>query len=140
MLMNDNDRKRALTEHCKMNNDMILNPILDWSDREIWDFYWGECSLHNPLYSMGYTRVGCIGCPMAGKSRWKEFADFPKYQEAYIRTFARMLKAIKASGKQTKWKSAYDVFLWWMEDDNVDGQMSFEDFPEVMPFGDVKSK
>lgn len=69
---------------------------------------------------------------MAGKARWKEFADFPPYEKMYINAFDRMLEKIKAKGKETKWKSGYDVFLWWMEDDNVEGQMSLLDFPEVM--------
>ena len=60
---------------------------------------------------------------MASKGRWKEFADFPTYQRAYVRAFGVMLEAIHAAGLQTKWKTGYDVFLWWMEDDNVEGQM-----------------
>lgn len=126
--MNDNERKRALIERCEIKSDMIVNPILDWSDSDIWDFYWSECKMHNPLYKMGYTRVGCIGCPMAGKSRWKEFADFPTYKRAYIRAFGKMLEAIKTAGKRTSWKSAEGVFLWWMEDENIEGQMELEDF------------
>lgn len=133
MLLNDNDKKRALTERCIRNADMILNPILDWKDSDIWDYYWSECSLHNPLYKMGYYRVGCIGCPMAGKSRWKEFSDFPTYKDAYIQAFSRMIIAINEASGKTKWKTGEEVFLWWMEDENILGQMSFEDFPEVMP-------
>ena len=81
----------------------------------------------NPLYDMGYKRVGCIGCPMAGKHRWKEFADFPTYRRAYIRAFGKMLEAIHRAGKPSKWKTGYDVFLWWMEDDNIPGQLSLDD-------------
>lgn len=76
---------------------------------------------------MGYTRVGCIGCPMAGKHRWKEFADYPTYQRAYIRAFDKMIDAIRAAGKTCKWKDGYDCFLWWMEDTNVEGQISMFD-------------
>lgn len=72
---------------------------------------------------MGYYRVGCVGCPMAGKGRWKQFADFPTYQRAYIRAFDKMLDAIHATGKETKWKTGEDVFLWWMDDKNVEGQL-----------------
>lgn len=133
MLMSDNDRKRALIERCEMKSDMIVNPIIEWKDSEVWDFYWNECKNHNPLYKMGYYRIGCIGCPMAGKHRWKEFSDFPKYKQLYINAFGRMLDAIRASGKKTKWKTAEDVFLWWMEDDNIPGQMSLDDFTEVLP-------
>ena len=70
-----------------MRASMIVNPILDWKDRDIWEFYNTECGERNPLYDMGYYRVGCIGCPMAVKSREKEFADFPTYRRAYIRAF-----------------------------------------------------
>lgn len=128
MLMEDSDRSRALFEKCELKAKTIVNPIIDWPDSEIWDFYWHECQAHNSLYSMGYSRVGCVGCPMASpKYRWKEFADFPKYKDAYIRVFGRMLEAIHAEGKPTKWKSGYDVFLWWMEDQNVEGQISLEE-------------
>lgn len=128
MALNDNDRKRMLTERCVIKSDMILNPIIDWPDNEIWDYYWSECASHNPLYSMGYYRVGCIGCPMAGKRRYKEFADFPTYKFAYIRAFDRMLVEIHATGRETKWTTGKDVFEWWMQSDNISGQMDlFED-------------
>jgi hypothetical protein len=40
---------------------------------------------------------------------------------------------MRASGGNPKWKTGEEVFRWWMEDDNVAGQMSFEDFPEMLP-------
>ena len=82
---------------------------------------------------MGYERVGCIGCPMAGKKRWKEFADFPQYKQIYIHAFDRMIEERKKRGKTVDWACGEEVFLWWMEDDNIPGQMSIEDFPEFMP-------
>lgn len=130
MLLSDNDKSRRLIEQCQMRGKIIVNPIIDWPDRDIWDFYWSECPMHNPLYKMGYYRVGCIGCPMARKRRLKEFSDFPTYKRAYIRAFEKMLEAIHASGKQTKWKTGEDVFRWWMEDENVDGQISLNEWME----------
>lgn len=128
MLMNDNDDKRKMMEHCQLKGKMIVNPIIDWTHRDIWEYIQQEHIDYNPLYDCGYRRVGCIGCPMAGKGRWAEFADFPAYQRAYIRAFDKMLEALKADGKKPKWKSGNDVFLWWMEDENINGQygMDFE--------------
>ena len=132
MLMEDSDERRALFEKCELKAQTVVNPIIDWGDADVWDFYWNECPAHNPLYRMGYIRAGCVGCPMASpKYRWKEFADFPKYKDAYIWTFERMLEAIRADGKPTKWKSGYDVFLWWMEDQNVEGQISLEELYDL---------
>lgn len=134
MLLTDNDETRRLLERCQLKAKTVVNPIIDWTHRDIWEFINQECISTNPLYQCGYSRIGCIGCPMAGKRRWRDFAVFPTYQRAYIRAFGKMLEAIKAAGRPTRWKSGYDVFLWWMRDDNVEGQMSFEaDFPEVMP-------
>lgn len=124
MLMNDNDAKRKMTEHCMQKNKMVVNPIIDWTHGDIWEYIHSEKIECNPLYECGYKRVGCIGCPMASKGRWKEFADFPAYQRAYIRAFDKMLDALKANWKETpqKWKTGYEVFLWWMEDKNIEGQ------------------
>ncbi|MDR7815157.1 phosphoadenosine phosphosulfate reductase family protein [Lacrimispora sp.] len=127
-LMNDNDDKRLLIERCEIKGSMISNPIIDWRHHDIWDFIRSEKIEYNSLYDDGYKRVGCIGCPMAGKSRYKEFRDFPTYKRAYIRAFDKMLIAINEAGKKTRWKSGNDVFLWWMEDENIEGQMNIEDY------------
>lgn len=54
----------------------------------------------NPLYEMGFYRVGCIGCPMAGKQRYREFQIFPTYERAYRHAFAKMLDLRKKAGRQ----------------------------------------
>lgn len=134
MILTDNNDTRRLFEKCQLKAKTVVNPVIDWEDRDIWDYYWSECKLHNPLYRMGCYRVGCIGCPIAGKARYKEFADFPEYKRMYKNAFEEMLKVRKGRGMKTKWKNGEEVFLWWMEDENVSGQMSIEkDFPEVMP-------
>ena len=73
----------------------------------------------NPLYQCGYKRIGCIGCPMAAKHRYKEFNDYPKYKLNYIKAFDRMLERRKERGLETDetWKSGKDVFKWWMGED-----------------------
>lgn len=128
MLMNDNDARRRMTELCIMKHKMVVNPIIDWTDSDIWNYLLSEHIQYNQLYDLGYERVGCIGCPMAGKKRWREFADFPQYKKMYIHAFERMLQERKRRGKKSKWKTADEVFLWWMEDDNIPGQMSIDDY------------
>ena len=130
MLMNDNDTSRRMTELCMQKQSMVVNPIIDWKHTDIWEYIISEKIETNPLYKNGYDRVGCIGCPLAGKKRYKEFADFPKFQQAYIHAFERMLIERKRRGKEDKWKTGYDVFLWWMEDKNIEGQISLFDMEE----------
>lgn len=126
MLLTDNDETRTLVEQCQLKAKTVVNPIIDWDDCDIWDFIAQESIDVNPLYSCGYDRVGCIGCPMAGKKRYKEFADFPTYKSSYIAAFCRMLEIRKSRGLKCKWKTGEEVFQWWMEDPDINGQYRME--------------
>ena len=124
ILTNDNDEKRLLFENCTKNAKRVVNPIIDWADRDVWDFIESEHLEVNPLYECGWLRVGCIGCPMAGKIRTKEFAQFPKYEENYIKAFDRMLELRRKDGlTDNNWHTGMDVFHWWMEDGVLPGQI-----------------
>ena len=78
----DNDENRRLVEHCYRTTSTMVNPIIEWSENDVWQFlrYYGCES--NPLYRCGKERVGCIGCPMANaKKRIIEFEKYPKYKQ-----------------------------------------------------------
>ena len=128
ILMGDNDEKRQLFETCNLKSKMTVNPIVDWSDDDVWDYTHSEHLPVNPLYCEGHKRVGCIGCPVAGGGgRQHEFMRWPKYEELYVAAFERMLEARRAKGKPCDWQTGRDVFRWWMEDKNVAGQLSMFD-------------
>ncbi len=126
MLMNDNDAKRRMSELCMQQNKMIVNPIIDWKHIDIWEYITSEKIEVCSLYEMGYDRVGCIGCPMAGKKRYKEFFDFPKYKQMYLNAFERMLKELDRKGKSHTWETPEDVYRWWLEDETIPGQLEFD--------------
>lgn len=133
ILNNDNDARRRLFETCTIKAKRICNPIVDWKDADVWDYIESEKIPVNPLYGCGSSRVGCIGCPMAGtKSRQKMFCRYPKYQDAYIRAFDKMLEERKRRGKMQGTFSRMgltgrDVFHWWMEDGVLPGQVTFDE-------------
>lgn len=83
-LNSDNDEDRRLFETCTMKGKRVANPIIDWETSDVMDFLTGEKVKLCSLYSEGWKRVGCIGCPMAGKHRYAEFARYPTYKKAYI--------------------------------------------------------
>lgn len=129
MLITDNDCTRRLFESCQMKAKTVVNPIIDWTDRNVWDVIENERIPVCELYGHGYERLGCIGCPLARKcQREREFYDFPKYKEAYIRAFDKMIAERKKRGKETQWECGEEVFLWWMQDNNVVGQINLFDF------------
>lgn len=130
MLNLDNSESRRLVENCYRTNKVLINPLIDWNDDFLWWYIKSQEIEINPLYACGWNRVGCIGCPMAGKHRWAEFARYPKYKQIYIRTFDRMLIERERRGLENKmrWKDGKSVFNWWMEDKNIPGQLEIKDW------------
>lgn len=135
VLSNDNDEDRRLFETCQMKGKRVVNPIVDWTTRDVLDF----CSENKvrlcPLYSNGWRRVGCVGCPIARTSmRYNEFAQYPTYKKAYIAAFDRMIEERnrrgKIEGKMMRWYTGVDVFHWWMEDGILPGQTVLPGFEE----------
>jgi hypothetical protein len=70
----------------------MVNPIVDWTDDDVWAFLNGLGVEHCCLYDEGFTRLGCIGCPLSGsKNMIRDFERWPKYKDNYIRAFQRMI-------------------------------------------------
>ena len=139
VLVNDNDASRRMVEQCYKRGKTNLNPIIDWTDREIWDFIHAENVPYCGVYDEGYHRLGCIGCPMAGKERRaRDFRRWPIYKALYMKALDRMIEerrkknrpAWRCNGMDQENATARDIFRWWMEDDSVPGQMEIEDIME----------
>lgn len=113
----DNTEARLMVENCYKNHRVTVNPIVDWENDDVWEFIHKYRIPYCSLYDDGYTRLGCIGCPMSHKSQKHDFERYPKYKEAYLRTFARMLEEAAERGKEYKnWKTPQDVMKWWVRD------------------------
>jgi phosphoadenosine phosphosulfate reductase len=115
ILFNDNDEDRRQMEHCIPKQKYIVNPIIDFTDEDVWHFIREENLPYCKLYDQGFKRLGCIGCPMAGgKVQQEQFAKYPKFRDAYIRAFDRMLIRRKESGLETTWQTGQEVYDWWV--------------------------
>lgn len=115
VLNDDNDANRRTVETCYRTRKVLVNPIVDWTDEDVWEFLNDVAKVpHCELYDQGYKRLGCIGCPMGNGEMIKQFERYPKYKDAYMRAFNRMLAVIQSRGKESDWKNAEDVYNWWI--------------------------
>ena len=134
IIMNDdNDASRRMAEMCYRTSSVIINPIIDWTDDDVWGFLHHYGCESNPLYQCGYSRIGCIGCPLGGPvSQKREFAQYPKYKAQYIRTFDKMLKAREEAGMETRgtWFSGEAVMKWWIGENPF--QMTWDEYLEAL--------
>ena len=130
-LNNDNTETRKVVDRCYKKHKTTVNPIIEWEDRDVWEFIKAENIPYCELYNEGFTRLGCIGCPMAQKhGRVIEFQRWPKYKNSYLSAFDRMLKERRLKERRTEWETATDVFNWWMEYDVLPGQFPIEGYFE----------
>ncbi len=116
VLNTDNDKNRRFVELCYRTTSTMINPIVDWTNDDVWEFlkYYGCMS--NPLYQCGEDRIGCIGCPLQSFTKMKrDFIKYPKYKNIYIKTFDKMLIARRELGLPINrmWQDGKSVFKWW---------------------------
>lgn len=113
----DNDESRRLVEQCFRTQTTLLNPIVDWTDDEVWEFLNEIAKVpHCRLYDEGFKRIGCIGCPLGGhKQQLRNFERYPKFRALYVWAFGRMLERCKEIGvPRYRWETGEDVMQWWL--------------------------
>lgn len=99
------DDHREVESTCIRGKDkLIVNPILEWTEQDVWDFIHHYNLPYNPLYDEGFRRVGCVLCPMAStKEIWREVRRFPRYYQNYLRMIQRIYDAREHDGDNHSW-------------------------------------
>lgn len=88
----DNRENARIVEMCYKTHTTTINPIVDWTTEEVWEFIHEHNLPYCCLYDEGFKRLGCIGCPMGRrKNRELEFERWPKYKTLYLKAFERMI-------------------------------------------------
>lgn len=128
MPYDDNENRRTF-ENCFKDHEKRLNPIAYWTDEDIWNYSLDVGLEQCSLYNEGFSRLGCIGCPMARKSgRKNEFERYPGFERLYRKTFSRMYSERVRQGKKLYWESSDYWYYCWLNDIRVPGEETDEFF------------
>lgn len=103
-IKNDNEVR------CINGKDSILiSPIFKWTEADVWYFLNEVVNVpHCELYDMGYSRIGCIICPMASKKiKQRNIEMFPHVKRGWIRA----IKAIRMKDR-TSHANSYKKEIW----------------------------
>lgn len=65
---------------------IVVSPIIHWTDKDVWEFLNKVVEVpHCELYDQGWSRIGCICCPMASiKSTLRDIERWPHVKEKWI--------------------------------------------------------
>jgi phosphoadenosine phosphosulfate reductase len=109
--------KRQMVEINPKGKNFIVNPIIDWSDDEVWEFIRSRGLPYCSLYDEGFKRLGCVMCPMQGrKGMLRDAARWPKIADAYKRAAAVYWSVARSKDRMAGFDSPDDYWDWWMQE------------------------
>lgn len=74
---------------------LLISPIIEWTEEDVWTFLNTLGIKHCCLYDEGFSRIGCILCPMSQrKQKEVEMKRWPHVKRGWIRA----IKAIRRGG------------------------------------------
>lgn len=107
---------RKIYETCfKDKRRKFVNPIVDWTEDEVWEFIRKHKLEYCSLYDIGYKRVGCIMCPLASQeSRIRDAERYPRYKKLFIKYFRLFYERCKNPQIKERYKNGEELFNWWL--------------------------
>lgn len=89
---------------------LLISPIIEWTDDEVWTFLNTLGIEHCKLYDEGYHRIGCLCCPMSSyRQKIEESKRYPHVYHSWIKA----IKELQKRGKYTH-LTPEEVFDWWI--------------------------
>jgi phosphoadenosine phosphosulfate reductase len=55
-----------------------VNPLVDWSEKDVWRYIFKHELPYNPLHDQGYASIGCAPCTLPGSGREGRWAGTEK--------------------------------------------------------------
>lgn len=106
--------KRQLVEACYRDGSgkQYLNPIIEWTDDEVWEYIRKFNVPYCSLYDEGWKRLGCVCCPNANQKAQAE--RWPKLADSYRRACIRAYNAAIEKGLSRTWKDGNEMYEWWI--------------------------
>ena len=123
-------RRRSMIENCPWHKGKaFLHPIIDWSEREVWEYIRQNDLPYCSLYDQGFRRLGCVLCPLTTRRQTeRDMERWPKIAQAWYRACERVFA--KGTEGTKRWKSAEEMWQWWLNRRKDRGE------PQQALFGD----
>lgn len=104
-------------QECKRDSSTTwLLPIVNWSDLDVWQYIAENNLKVCSLYHNGFSRLGCVLCPNAGKDEIKASIElFPGVVNNWKRACEHYTQKRIAKDNGFPFKSGEEYFNWWIK-------------------------
>lgn len=90
----------------------VVNPILNFTDAEVWEYIKTNEIPYCTLYDQGEKRLGCVGCPMRRSDL--DFKRWPHMEGRWLRAARGRWETMSDKGRTKRvFKNADEWFDWW---------------------------
>lgn len=112
------DNEKKCNVYCVSGKDkIVISPIFEWTDKDIWEFIKENNMQYCDLYDKGFHRIGCLFCPMATpKEKQRELSMFPRFAE---KIYISAIHELMEQGKYDQFNTPQEVFKWWISNQNA---------------------
>lgn len=93
----------------KIKKQMVVSPIIDWLDFDVWLYLLSNNIDFNDAYRQGFSRVGCWCCP--NNSNWSGYLSNIYMHEEYVKFYDILYRFARKIGKED-WKDYIDQGKW----------------------------
>ena len=124
---------------CVGGKDKILvSPIIYWTERDVWEFLNSNKIPHCELYDEGYTRIGCICCPMSSyRQKIREVKRWPHVKRNWIKAIQWM----KDNGYSNHVEECAEMnFRWWISGKGYKQFYADEFLQQKLEFNEERNK
>jgi phosphoadenosine phosphosulfate reductase len=102
----------------RIKNKIHAYPIMYWTNDEIWKYIHDNNLPVSDFYSLGFPRLGCVGCPMGTQfQRIVKYRLYPRFVYAAIKAIDKNIQAKRSISKF--FDCPYEAFYWWISNDKI---------------------
>lgn len=106
------EHEESMVECVGGKDKILVSPIIYWTERDVWEFLNVNGIPHCELYDEGYTRIGCICCPMSNvRQKKKDIERYPHVKRHWIKTIQWL---IDNGYVDHNFNDAETGFRWWI--------------------------
>jgi phosphoadenosine phosphosulfate reductase len=106
------EHKESMVSCVRGKDKVILSPIIEWTSKDVWEYLNDRKLKHCELYDEGYTRIGCICCPMSSlKCKIRDLKRYPHIEHKW----KQVIQYLIDNGYTKNEKETADfMFSWWI--------------------------